>query len=460
VTALGAALFLGSAASPASAHDPFGGVDEVDKIQTVNGEEVEVSRHGDPISDFTAHGARSVPAPVFSMDPSAGEARDVAPSCTTVSRGTDDTANAVQPSSSATIKVIYAYPTDVGNRLSTYAPVIQSGIKSVTERIAYETNDTKSLRFDLGTSAGPDCVDVQTVALSGPSSAYLAVPSQTFSLIRTELTGKVGALTGGARNYLVYADGIAVPGVAGEAQVRSDDTAAGAMHRSGGLWAMLYGRGGSDFFGSSTSFAPGTTSRSHVDTAIHEISHNLGAVQRSAPHHSASWHCLDESDILCYDDDGSGGFATYNACNSTTGQLFDCNQDDYFNPSPAPGSYLATHWNIYNSVFMCPVNSCAPGGVPSAPPSLATAASAAPDTKIVARPRSKTKDRTPTFGFVSTQSLSSFRCRIDGRPFRACNSPYTLSRQALKRHNFQVVAKNAAGEEDPTPASTSFKVKR
>ena len=223
---------------------------------------------------------------------------------------------------------------------------------------------------------------------------------------------------------------------------------------------MLYGRGGTDFFGSSASFPAGTTSRSHVDTAIHEISHNLGAVQRSAPHRSASWHCIDEADILCYDDDGSGGFATYTACNSSTGQLYDCNRDDYFNPAPAAGSYLATHWNLYNSVFMCPVDSCAPGGVPPTPPSLATAGNGPPETRIVQRPRSKTKDRTPTFGFTSSQLNSTFRCKVDGQPFRTCTSPYTLSRQALKKHSFQVTATSPQGIADDTPATARFKVKR
>lgn len=458
----GVMLALAGYVPTASADHPFAGgaTGEVEKVQEVGGEEVVVSRHGDPIHDFLDDGARTTPAESVPGEPAGSpSARDVASSCTTVNRDTDNTANAVHPSSSPVIKVIYAYPTDIGNRLATYAPVIQSGVKTMTERIAYESGNTKSLRFDLGTSAGPDCVDIQTIALSEASSTYLAVSGQTFSLLRTELTAKIGASTA-ARNFLVYADGIAVPGVAGEAQIRSDDSVAGTAHRSGGLWAMLYGRGGTDFYGSATSFAPGTTSRSHVDTAIHEVSHNLGAVQRSAPHRSASWHCLDETDILCYDDDGAGGFATFSSCTSTTGQLFDCKQDDYFNPAPAAGSYLATHWNLFNSVFMCPVGSCAPGGVPPTPPAQIAAESKRPDTRIVIRPRAKTKDRTPTFRFVSTERDSTFRCKVDRRPFRTCSSPYTLPRQSVRRHRFQVVARSPAGLEDDTPAKASFRVKR
>ena len=174
--ALGVLVAFAAAATVASAHHSSAllGVEEVDGVQNIGGEDVLVTRHGDPLQDFTAGGARSAPS-LLPGEADTPEARDIAASCSTINRTSDDTANATQPASAATIKVIYAYPTDVGNRLSTYGPVIQSGVKSITERIAYETGDTKSLRFDLGTSTGPNCVDVQTVALSGPSSVYLAV---------------------------------------------------------------------------------------------------------------------------------------------------------------------------------------------------------------------------------------------------------------------------------------------
>jgi hypothetical protein len=96
---------------------------------------------------------------------------------------------------------------------------------------------------------------------------------------------------------------------------------------------------------------------------------------------SGAFHCLDEWDVICYDDDGSGGRSTYVACNTPGAQYWDCNKDDYFNPTPAPGSYLASHWNLFNSVFMCPAGDCAPGGV-TGPPDFAAASGPAPDTTI------------------------------------------------------------------------------
>jgi hypothetical protein len=82
----------------------------------------------------------------------------------------------------------------------------------------------------------------------------------------------------------------------------------------------------------------------------HELGHNVGAVQLSAPHSNGAGHCTDEWDLMCYVDES--GVQTTLACgsqgnpNDPKNRLYDCNNDDYFHTNPAPGSHLTTHWNI------------------------------------------------------------------------------------------------------------------
>lgn len=69
----------------------------------------------------------------------------------------------------------------------------------------------------------------------------------------------------------------------------------------------------------------------------HENGHGLGAVRLDAPHSTGAWHCTDGSDVMCYDDGGRNEYIPL-IC---VGMRFDCNHDDYFNPQPLAGSYLA-----------------------------------------------------------------------------------------------------------------------
>jgi hypothetical protein len=62
---------------------------------------------------------------------------------------------------------------------------------------------------------------------------------------------------------------------------------------------------------------------------------------------------------MCYEDGGDyfahGGLTFPAACDTgfNFDETYDCQQDDYFNPSPAAGSYLAQKWNVYDSVYLC-----------------------------------------------------------------------------------------------------------
>ena len=87
--------------------------------------------------------------------------------------------------------------------------------------------------------------------------------------------------------------------------------------------------------------------------ALHELMHNLGGVQYSAPHSSGGSHCIDEWDVMCYTDVPNYPAMQYLCPDKGTFQnRIDCNNDDYFHPNPAPGSYLDTHWNTADSVFL------------------------------------------------------------------------------------------------------------
>ena len=81
-------------------------------------------------------------------------------------------------------------------------------------------------------------------------------------------------------------------------------------------------------------------------TALHEVFHTMGAVQKCAPHRSVDFHCSDEDDLMCYDDDDNT--STYPMNYRCTGSLIkiDCGHDDYFDPVPEAGEYLATNWNV------------------------------------------------------------------------------------------------------------------
>jgi CSLREA domain-containing protein len=58
--------------------------------------------------------------------------------------------------------------------------------------------------------------------------------------------------------------------------------------------------------------------------------------------------------------------------------------------------------------------------------------------------------------FSSTEAGSTFRCRIDAQPYASCTSPKTFTGLAAGNHTVRVIAKDHAGNVDPTPAVASF----
>ena len=111
------------------------------------------------------------------------------------------------------------------------------------------------------------------------------------------------------------------------------------MHNRGGFASVVFSRDGKE--------APGAGARGWwPEGMLHEITHNLGGVQWSAPHSTQPvglqdpryGHCWQGYDVMCYLEDAGAAHAMRNDCPRIGGaipQTYDCGHDDYFNPSPA-----------------------------------------------------------------------------------------------------------------------------
>ena len=77
-----------------------------------------------------------------------------------------------------------------------------------------------------------------------------------------------------------------------------------------------------------------------------------------------------------------------------------------------------------------------------------------PIVSITEKPSEKTRERRPSFSFVSDQPGSTFQCRLGDREFQLCRSPHSLTKLSFGGHVFGVRAINQAGEDG---ASVSYR---
>ena len=88
-------------------------------------------------------------------------------------RTSDDTAHDTLPASSPRFKFVYAHPADRPDRFDGWRDALQGNVALIQRFLASQSGGAKALRVDMGTSCGPQFVDLQVVHLSGPRSQYV-----------------------------------------------------------------------------------------------------------------------------------------------------------------------------------------------------------------------------------------------------------------------------------------------
>lgn len=402
-------------------------------------------------------------AVVATAQAAAGEGEDGLPTSWCGAETTGDNPP-VAPAAKPQFKVVYAYAADRPNRFAGWKDALQANVSIVQRFLSAQAGGTKAIRFDMGTSCGAQYVDIQVVRLPGARASY----ADDFVAIAQAVSRARGTAPG-PRNTVVLADGMSstaeeyglgetIMGAGGERQ------GAGNLHNRGGLTAILFSRDGAA--------APGAARWGWwPEGLLHELTHTLGAVQWSAPHStqppggtsSSYGHCWQGADVMCYVEDAGAAHPLRQDCGTLPGaipQSYDCGRDDYFNPAPAPGSYLATHWNTYDSAFLASCDEVAPacgGGAlwvpepPTATAAPAVSGSARRGATLVASGGAWTN--APTGFRFQWQRLA----RAGWADIPDATAPaYVVTTADLgRRLRVAVVASNADGSASATSATTS-----
>ena len=218
------------------------------------------------------------------------------------------------------VQLFYGQVAGQTDQSSTTIPKIQAAADTVNQ--AWRKAGNENVRWACNSS--------------GETVIHVLLPSATFDAATATLRSL--GYTSPDRIYSIVETGPSPNGLAGQAVIPPDDRATDNLANTGPWYDIVW--------------------QLSASTLMHEQGHNMGAVQNSAPHSTDAGHCYQYNDVMCYNDGGlyfqDGGQMIACTQGQTLAAEWDCGRDDYFNPAPPAGSYLATHWNLYNSEFVAP----------------------------------------------------------------------------------------------------------
>ena len=279
--------------------------------------------------------------------------------------GSDDVADQVQ-NGDYRYHGIYVVPADAPDRFRTFAAAFQADAFEASGLL--ERLYGRAIRFDMGTSCGPQYLDISVVRLPETSAQLAATTGDPLAYMTAlgrdlQAAGFPNVLGGTPvngpdlpQNLLLWIDGPSPAGACGEATSytdprRQDDN----LNNQGGKLAAVF-RDGTGFCGSTT--------------VRHEIGHTLGAVQPGAPNLAPGGHCDDAyEDTMCLP-------TAPHVAGGAEGQFFDYGNDDYWDPPAGPA---LGWWTADLNRFLCPDATCnVPAGLQAPAAAAAPARVAAP----------------------------------------------------------------------------------
>lgn len=244
------------------------------------------------------------------------------------------------------VQVVYARASNDADGYSLQAPAVRAAVQKANGIIGDGATDTGG-SASLKVKCVSGVIEVKNVVLPTSKSA------DSFGTLVRDLAAK--GYGDPKVKYWVFYDDCVGTNCGGQGSVNQDDRLTSLNLNNGNAAGATY------------AFSYGG-----MDPVIfmHELAHNMGAVQKTAPHstdpggsHGNGWHCWDGRDTMCYADGAPRG--SWYSTSYCSVEVFDCGKNDYFHSYPPAGNYLATHWNLGS-----PLNRYISTAMDSTPPDL------------------------------------------------------------------------------------------
>ncbi len=146
---------------------------------------------------------------------------------------------------------------------------------------------------------------------------------------------------------------------------------------------------------------------------------------------------------------------TFSFSSDETGSTFECKLDDAeFSPCSSPLT-LGPLADGRHSFEVRATNAADETDQTPATSSF-TLDTIVPNAQIDSGPSGLTDESSPTFAFSSDDPNSTLECKLDFAAFSGCTSPLTVGPLTEGHHIFSVLARDDAGNVDPTPAVREF----